>query len=106
MRILIMLFLVFLPVQIFATPFLVCDPQAGVTHYRLTGPSWVPAQVPAQPDGSIRMDVSGANVGSNSLTVRACKTDDIWGELCSDAVPFDFIRPSGAANPANLRLSK
>ena len=88
----------------YASPFLVCDPQTGVTDYKLTGPAWVPVSVPAQPDGSIRMDVSGATVGSNSLTVAACKQDATWGELCSSFVPFVFTRPSAAAPPANIRL--
>lgn len=76
-----------------SAPTLVCDPQAGVQHYVLTGPGWVPAQVSAQPDGSIRMDVSTAAVGVNSLTVKACKQDAVWGEQCSGAAPFSFTRP-------------
>ena len=88
----------------YAAPFLVCDSQAEVTLYKLTGPAWVPVSVVAQPDGSIRMDVATATVGSNSLTVAACKSDPVWGELCSPFVPFSFPRPSAAAPPANIRL--
>ena len=88
----------------YAAPFLVCDPQTGVTLYRLTGPAWVPVTSPAITDGSIKMDVSAATVGSNSLTVAACKSDAVWGELCSSFVPFVFTRPSAAAPPANIRL--
>jgi len=88
-----------------AAPFLVCDPQTGVTLYRLTGPAWVPVSVVAQPDGSIRMDVASSTVGSNSLTIAACKADAVWGELCSTTVPFVFTRPSAAAPPANIRLN-
>ena len=87
-----------------AAPFLVCDPQAGVTSYKLTGPAWVPTTTPAQADGSIKMDVSTAVTGSNALTVKACKTDALWGELCSSAVNFTFTRPSGPVNPANIGL--
>ena len=89
----------------YAAPFLGCDPQTGVTLYRLTGPAWVPVSVTAQPDGSIRMDVASSTVGSNSLTVAACKADAIWGELCSTTVPFVFPRPAAAAPPANIRLN-
>jgi len=81
----------------YSAPNLVCDPQAGVQHYVLTGPGWVPAQVPAQADGSIRMDVSPATVGVNSLTVKACRQDAVWGEQCSSAVPFSFTRPAPPA---------
>jgi len=87
-----------------AAPFLVCDPQTGVTLYRLTGPAWVPVSVVAQPDGSIRMDVASSTVGSNSLPVAACKADAVWGELCSTTVPFSFTRPAAAVVPGNLRL--
>jgi hypothetical protein len=87
-----------------AAPFLVCDPQAGVTSYQLTGPSWVPASVSAQTDGSIRMDVAGATVGSNALTVKACKTDSVWGVQCSTAVPFAFVRPSAPVVPSGIGL--
>ncbi len=88
------------------SPFLVCDPQAGVTSYKLTGPSWVPVTVAAQPDGSIKMDVATATVGSNVLTVAACKTDPIWGELCSSAVNFTFTRPASPSGSVNIGLIK
>jgi len=104
--ILIVLAMAFMASSVFASPFLVCDPQTGVTSYQLTGPSWVPTSTPAQADGSIKLDVATASVGANSLTVKACKDDPIWGVLCSDAVPFDFTRPAQAAPPAGIRLSK
>jgi len=88
-----------------AAPFLICDPQTGVTHYKLTGPAWVTSPVTAQPDGSLRMDIATANQGNNSLTVSACKTDALWGELCSPFVGFDFVRPDSPVGPLNLRLS-
>ncbi len=89
----------------FASPFLVCDPQTGVTSYKLTGPAWVPATSAAIADGSIRMDVAAATIGSNALTVAACKTDPIWGELCSAAVPFSFTRPASPTGAANIKLN-
>lgn len=88
-------------------PFLVCDPQAGVTSYKLTGPAWVLIMVTAQPDGSIKMDVSTAIIGNNSLTVAACFDDPIWGELCSTPpTPFTFTRPAPAGVPVNTKLIK
>jgi hypothetical protein len=104
---LIVLVMVFLASSAFASPFLVCDPQAGVTSYQLTGPSWVPTiPVPAQADGSIKLDVATASVGANSLTAKACKDDPIWGVLCSEAVPFVFTRSASPANPAGIGLVK
>lgn len=86
-----------------AAPFLICDPQAGVTHYKVTGPAWVPATVPAQPDGSIRMDVAASPQGVNALTLAACITD-MWGERCSTDVNFSYARPGAPGGPGNLRL--
>ena len=103
-KLLLILAMVLIPTLSFAAPFLVCDPQAGVTDYKLTGPAWVPATAPAQPDGSIHMDVSGATVGLNSITVAACKTDPVWGQLCSPFVPYSFTRPAAPSTPSNIRL--
>jgi hypothetical protein len=85
-------------------PFLVCDPQAGVTHYTLTGPAWVPVHPTAQADGSLRIDVSTSTIGSNALTVKACIVDATWGEMCSAATPFAFTRPGAPATATNVRL--
>lgn len=87
-----------------AAPYIVCDPQAGVTSYAITGPSWVPATVTAQPDGSIRMDIANATVGNNSLGFRACKNDPIWGTQCSASSPFSFVRPAAPVVPGGLSL--
>lgn len=89
-----------------ANPFLICDPQAGVTYYRMTGPAWMPTQYTAEVDGSIHMDVSPAIVGTTNMTIAACKDDAVWGEQCSSYVPFAFDRPSAASIPLNIRLQK
>jgi hypothetical protein len=93
-------------VSVSATPFLVSDPQAGISVYKLTGPSWVPATVPAQPDGSLKTSVAAALNGTNSLTVTACVTDALWGELCSPPAPFGFSKPANPLVPATLKLIK
>jgi hypothetical protein len=102
----VMLFLFGFSTLTFAAPFLVCDPQAGVTTYKLTGPTWVPVTVPAQTDGSIRMDVATATVGTNSLTVAACAAGDtLWpAERCSEYVPFVFTRPGTPSTVGHIKL--
>ena len=70
-----------------AGPFLVCDPQAGVTSYALTGPGWVPATKTAEANGSLRLDLASSVAGANSLTVKACNVDPVWGTQCSASVP-------------------
>lgn len=93
-----------------ADPFLVCDPPlAGEpipVTYKLTGGAWVPTSVPAMADGTIRLDLVNAPTGTNSMTVAACGVpDDVW-EVCSDAVPFTFIRPRVQVSPKALKLSR
>lgn len=113
------LFIVFallvIPVMATAAPFLVCDPQAGITTYKLTVTNggvqlaWaLPGTVAAQSDGSLRLDIANAPVGTNSLTVAACSIDETWGEVCSAAIPFSFTRPQLTAPsiPVGLRLAK
>ena len=81
----------------FATPFLVSDPQGGVTSYQLTG--WTETNVTAQADGSLRMDIGSAVQGTTyTLTIAAC---NVWG--CSVTVPFGFGKQLPSA-PSNLRL--
>lgn len=92
------------PVICSAAPFLVCDPQTGVTTYELTGPTWVPTSINALTDGSLRLDVSPSAVGTVSLTVKACKVDAVWGTLCSAAVPFTYPHPAEPVSPSGIGL--
>lgn len=81
----------------YATPFLVSDPQSGVTRYELTG--WTSSTVTAQADGSLRMDVGSAVQGTTyNLTIAAC---NVWG--CSTTVPFVFGKQLPVV-PTQLRL--
>jgi hypothetical protein len=105
MKIITILLLVLIPLVCFAQPFLVCDPQHGVSHYVIEGPSWVQSPYLAQPDGSLKMDLSPSVVGITGLLIKACVNDDKWGEVCSDSVPFEYARPHTAA-AENLRLVK
>lgn len=86
------------------SPWLVCDPAPteGRTHFKLTG--WTPAQITAQADGSLRMDVASASVGTTNITIAACRNDAIWGDACSVYVPFALVRPGLPSVPSLLRL--
>jgi hypothetical protein len=66
------------------SPFLVCDPQAGVTYYMIDDP-WFQTPHPAEPDGSIRYDV-GLATGMHNINARAC---DERG--CSTPAPFPSV---------------
>lgn len=82
-----------------AAPFLVCDPQAGVTHYQITGDPYWTGDIPAQADGSLRTDLATIPTGAHNISVRAC---NLWG--CSSAVPFSFTKELPVA-PANTRIT-
>lgn len=83
----------------FAAPFLVCDPQAGVVGYEISGLVGEPVSFIAQPDGSLKYDLASVNNGTYTLTVAAC---NMWG--CSSTVPFVFNKAIPAA-PAGLRIA-
>ena len=105
-KLILIAMLLLIPTLVFASPFLVCDPQTGIVFYKLTGPAWVPTVVTAQADGSIKMDVAAAAIGITSLTVSACTTSPSWpDERCSITVPFTFTRPANPVGPLNIKLA-
>ena len=81
-----------------AAPFLVCDPQSGVVGYEITGLNPETVTFVAQPDGSLKFDLSSVNSGTYTLTVAAC---NMWG--CSSTAPFSFSKQIPSA-PAGLRI--
>jgi hypothetical protein len=68
-------------------------------------PAPLPASNPALPDGSANYDLVNSPVGTFPITVRVCKSDPLWGKLCSAYVPFSWTRPSGPSDPAGLRAA-
>ena len=95
--------LIVIAVLLFATsasaaPFLVCDPQAGVVGYEITGLG-EPVSFVAQPDGSLKYDLSSVNSGTYTLTVAAC---NMWG--CSAATAADPFTKAVPSAPAGLRI--
>lgn len=104
-RLVLILAILAMATMVQAAPFLVCDPQSGVTSYKFTGPAWFPLTTAAQTDGSVRLDIVASPTGVTSITVAACKTDSVWGEVCSATVPFSFTRPSAPTSPSTIRLS-
>jgi ribosomal protein S18 acetylase RimI-like enzyme len=98
MKTLLSIALILIATTVFATPFLVSDPQSGVTSYQLTG--WSETNVVAQADGSLRMDVGSAVQGTTyNLTIAAC---NVWG--CSTTVPFDLVRRAVPSVPSGTAL--
>ena len=104
MKLITILFVLLFPVSAICAPFLVCDPQATVTYYKITGDGYWMANVPAQVDGSIRSDLSTISIGTHNIQICACKTDVIWGEECSSTIPFTFTKPSLPSVPAGTKL--
>jgi len=100
MVIVTILFISFISSTIYASPYLICNPQSGVDYYTVidNGNSIL---MESQSDGSIKWDLANISIGTHNLTVSAC--DILWG--CSDTVPFGFTR-NGKGNPSNIRLIK
>jgi hypothetical protein len=98
-KILVVLMVLF-PAMVFASPFLVSNPQEGVTYYQVVEGA-VTSEVTAQENGSLRMDVAGTSIGIHSITVKACS---MWE--CSETVPFVYTRPVPPVKPAGIGLVK
>ena len=101
MKTLFAVVLVLIATSVMASPYLVCDPQTGVTKYQITGS--ITATVPAQTDGSIRYDLAETASGTNVIQVKACVTDS-FGEVCSAASPFEWSRAIQPNAPTGLKL--
>lgn len=85
--------------ELLASPFLTCDPQAGVEYYNVIENDQT-TKVTAEVDGAIKMDLGSVVVGNHSITVAAC---NIWG--CSEYVPFSYTK-SVVTTPESLKIGK
>lgn len=83
-----------------AAPFLICDPQAEVTKYVIEMNGSEFPEFAAEPDGSMKYDLSGLAEGS--YTVRA-KAGNLWGWSAYSA-PFVFNVTIPSA-PSNVNIS-
>lgn len=84
----VLVFLAFISRMIYASPFLVCDPQVNVTSYvvSINGTiEEVPAQVLGDNSTRLHYDIGGLADGSYICSVKA---KNFWGE--SAPVPFSF----------------
>ena len=101
MKTLIYLIILLSPVTVLASPFLVCDPQAGVETYEVYMDGVLLASdIAAQPDGSLRYDLVDVTPGQYNFTARAC---DVW--RCSDP-SNPYQSPAGVSVPSGLRMVK
>ena len=82
-------------------PFLVCNPQAGVNYYTISGDPFWTANITAQTDGSLKSDVAGIPNGNHVISVVACS--ELWG--CSTSTPFSFSSAK-PLSPAALIITK
>jgi hypothetical protein len=92
-RIILALVIIFMAVTAQANPFLTSNAQVGATSYQITGaPSWFPASVINA--GRVGIDLANYQAGTWPLTVKACKTDSVWGVQCGPAVSYTLTCPS------------
>jgi hypothetical protein len=90
---------------------LVCDPQAAVTDYRVTGLDPARVEVAAETDGSIKYDVGSLTVGTYNGTIeagRAYVLDGIPQEPVkwSPVVPFVLSVPSVPVSSSGHAVKK
>jgi len=84
-----------------ATPYLVCDPQDGVTEYEIVDNGATLPMVAAQADGSLRYDLAGIEKGEHSYQVKAC---NMWG--CSEASGIVIIKTVPTAPVLKIEIEK
>jgi len=88
------------PVLACANPFLVCDPQDGITMYDMETNGTVTEDFTAEPDGSAKIDLAGLADGEYTVRLRA---KNEWGvSNWSDPLAFTKATPTA---PLNLRVS-
>ena len=107
MKKLIVLGIILFATSVMASPFIVSDPNTGVTFYKLKNVSSAGTENTtciAQADGSLKTDVASVPIGLNTVTVTACISSPIWGEACSAEVVFPFTRPAPPATTKGIRL--
>ncbi|MCK5602240.1 hypothetical protein KAR91_10235 [Candidatus Pacearchaeota archaeon] len=89
---------------VFAAPFLVCDPQAGVISYELEINGTLAAGLSAEPDGSIRYNLVGLADGPYEIRARGRNVWD-WSEWSHPAdAPLSGTKALPQA-PTGLRVS-
>jgi hypothetical protein len=86
--------MVLMATGVMAAPFLQSNVQASATSYTIAGgPPFIPTTV-ATTNGQMRVDLVNYTVGTWPVTVRACKTDPIWGVQCSPNTAYTLTCPS------------
>jgi hypothetical protein len=109
MRLLILLSIVLLTATVlYADPFLTCDPQFGVTKYKLTIDT-IESLSDANADGSAWHDLINIPAGDHDAILAAGKHWTIDGVLqpsieWSDPSPFVLGRPDVSQLPTNISL--
>ena len=104
-RLLLITAILLFPIEALCSPFLVCDSQATVTHYKITGDAFWTGNIASQADGSLRTELATIPVGAHTVQAVACRTSDGWPEVCSGpTLPFTFTRPGVPVIPGGIKL--
>jgi hypothetical protein len=82
-----------------ASPFLICDPQTGVTQYKVSYDGCLTFQtgiVNAQSDGSISLDLKGLTTGTYNFCLEGADAGSFWSDPSVPLGPKKkFAIPSG-----------
>jgi hypothetical protein len=101
-RFILILFMVFMPSILFASPFLVCDVPAAdqaIESYSIYKDGIKMGTAPAQLNGSLKYDLQGITPGKYIWTAVAV---NVWGE---SALSDPYISPVLAEKPSGVGLS-
>jgi len=91
-----------------ASPWLVCDPQPGITGFiwSIDGGPWTETPYELYDDTCAKVrDLADIQTGQHNIQVKAFLVDEVWGRLQSDAAPFDFAKPAVGQN-TNMGLRR
>ena len=97
MKRLIILAIILMAATAQASPWLVCDPQPGITGYAwsMDGGPWTETPYELYDDTCAKVrDLADVSTGPHNIQVKAFTIDEIWGRQESETAPFDFARPA------------
>lgn len=97
----------------FAGPWVVCDPQVGITGYTYTldGGAWYDISYQEAVKNGVTvalvLDCTPLANGSHSMIVKSFLIDSTWGRLESIPVPFEFTKLGSGSDliePSGFRI--
>lgn len=106
------IFMLFYVSGVMAAPFLICDPQAGATEYRIVWEGGATEYINAEPDGSIKYNIGPLPAGTVNGTLEAGAEYTLDGsnqpafKWSTPPLPFVLGVPSSVQSPTGIGISE